>query len=73
MMHTLTVHPPPETVYYFEKNKLKEVRRSVAGGKADLLHTAYEVQKGVRTRHPHVPADSAMGRVMAGSWKAYER
>lgn len=77
---TYARYDPESAVYYFnEDGSLKEIRHSIHGGRAEVLHPKYTIEKGVRTRyphklpHPHVPADSAMGHVLAGTWKPYER
>ncbi|MBI4861733.1 MAG: hypothetical protein HY815_15965 [Candidatus Riflebacteria bacterium] len=73
-------HDPYETMYHFGADgKLKEVRHHVFNEYAKVIQNAVKIERGVRTRHPHelahphVPADSAMGHVLAGTWKAFER
>lgn len=77
---TYARYDPNEAVYYFNKDGiLKEIRHFVHGGRAEVIHPRYTIERGVRTRyphelpHPHVPANSAMGHVLAGTWKAFER
>ena len=71
-------YDPENAVYYFNKDgSLKEISHYVHGRRPEIIKPSYRIEHGARTRyphelaHPHVAADSAMGHVLAGTWKAF--